>query len=137
RRLALGHLPERRVGAKVAVGCMVVEALGLAVAWQAPGVVVALTGVAMSGLGYALLYPGLGVVAVKSAPPQSRGAAMGTYTAFLDLSPGVARPSLGFIAQAVSPSAVIFVSALVGVAIVAVTEFHMLPHLHTNTDAED
>src|SRR5215203_4694490 len=40
-----------------------------------PGMVVALTGVAVSGLGYALVYPGLGVVAVESAPPQSRGAA--------------------------------------------------------------
>src|SRR3954467_13591885 len=136
-RIAFGHLPDRIGGAKVAVVCMVVEALGLAVVWQAPGAVVALTGVAVSGLGYALVYPGLGVVAVKSAPPQSRGAAMGTYTAFLDLSLGVASPTLGFIAQAVSLSAVFFVSALVVVATVAAAYFLLSPQRQAYRAADD
>src|SRR4051794_33498661 len=136
-RIAFGHLPDRIGGANVAVVCMVVEALGLAVVWQAPGVVVALTGVALSGLGYALVYPGLGVVAVKSGPPQSRGAAMGTYTAFLDLSLGVASPTLGFIAQAVSLSAAFFVSALVVVATVAAAYFLLSPRLQVYRVADD
>jgi MFS family permease len=136
-RIAFGHLPDRIGGANVAVVCMVVEALGLAVVWQAPGVVVALTGVALSGLGYALVYPGLGVVAVKSGPPQSRGAAMGTYTAFLDLSLGVASPTLGFIAQAVSLSAVFFVSALVVVATVAAAYFLLSPQRQAYRAADD
>jgi len=87
----------------------------------------ALTGVALSGLGYALVYPGLGVEAVRSAPAQSRGAAMGTYTAFLDLSLGVASPTLGLIAQAVSLSAVFLVSALIVIATVVATYFLMSP----------
>src|SRR3954453_11365624 len=136
-RIAFGHLPDRIGGAKGAMVCMVGEALGLAVVWQAPGVVVALTGVAVSGLGYALVYPGLGVVAVKSAPPQSRGAAMGTYTAFLDLSLGVASPTLGFIAQAVSLSAVFFVSALIVVATVAAAYFLLSPQRQGYRAAED
>src|SRR3954466_11619772 len=136
-RIAFGHLPDRIGGAKVALVCMVVEALGLGVVWQAPGVVVALTGVAVSGLGYALVYPGLGGVAVKSAPPQSRGAAMGTYTAFLDLSLGVASPSLGFIAQAVSLSAVFFVSALVVVATAAAAYFLLSTQVQAYQVADD
>src|SRR3954451_6212200 len=136
-RIAFGHLPDRIGGAKVAVVCMLVEALGLAVVWQAPGVVMALAGVALSGFGYSLVYPGLGIEAVKSAPPQSRGAAMGTYTAFLDLSLGVASPTLGFIAQAVSLSAVFFVSALVVVATVAAAYFLLSPQLQAYRVADD
>jgi MFS family permease len=120
-RIALGHLPDRIGGARVAVGSMGVEAIGLALIWQASGFVMALTGVALAGLGYSLVYPGLGVEAVRSAPPQSRGAAMGTYTAFLDLSLGIASPALGFIAQSVSLGAVFVVSALIVLATVAAT----------------
>src|SRR4051812_26661062 len=136
-RIAFGHLPDRIGGAKVALVCMVVEALGLGVVWQAPGGVVALTGVAVSGLGYALVSPGLGVVAVASPPPQSRGAAMGTYTAFLDLSLGVASPTLGFIGQAVSLSAVFFVSAFVVVATVAAAYFLLSPQRQAYRVADD
>ena len=60
-----------------------------------------------------LVYPGFGVEAVRSAPPQSRGVAMGTYTAFLDLSLGLASPALGFIAQVVNLEAVFLISAVV------------------------
>jgi len=126
-RIAFGDLPDRIGGANVALGCMVVEATGLAIIWQASGLVMALTGVALSGLGYALVYPGLGVEAVRSTPAQSRGAAMGTYTAFLDLSLGVASPTLGFIAQAVSLSAVFLVSALIVAATVVATYLLMSP----------
>jgi MFS family permease len=136
-RIAFGHLPDRLGGAKVAVVCMVIEALGLGVIWRAPGVVVALTGVALTGFGYALIYPGLGVVAVKSAPPQSRGAAMGTYTAFLDLSLGVASPTLGLIAQAVSLSAVFLISALVVVATVAAAYFLLSAQPQADRVADD
>ena len=60
-----------------------------------------------------LVYPGLGVEAVRLAPPQSRGVAMGTYTAFLDLSLGVASPTLGWLADAGGLSRVFLVSAVV------------------------
>ena len=78
-RVALGHLPDRVGGAKVALICMLIEAAGLAVIWRASDFNVALAGVTVSGLGYSLVYPGLGVEAVRSAPPHSRGVAMGTY----------------------------------------------------------
>src|SRR3954469_1503493 len=119
-RIGFGHLPDRMGGTKVALACMVIEAVGLAVIWQASGITIALVGVSLSGLGYSLVYPGLGVEAVRSAPPQSRGSAMGTYTAFLDLSLGVASPALGFVAEAASLSAVFFVSAVTVVATVGI-----------------
>jgi predicted MFS family arabinose efflux permease len=47
------------------------------------------------------------------APPESRGLAMGAYTAFLDLSLGVASPALGLIAGGAGLGAVFLASTLV------------------------
>jgi MFS family permease len=97
-RTTFGHLPDRLGGAKVALVCVIIESAGLATIWLAPWPPVALAGVALSGLGYSLVYPGLGVEALRRAPAHSRGLAMGTYTAFLDLSLGVSSPALGWVA---------------------------------------
>ena len=74
---------------------MIVEAIGLALIWLAPGRVLAATGAALTGFGYALVYPGLGAEAVRRAPPQSRGLAMGAYTVFLDVALGLRQPGAG------------------------------------------
>ena len=55
----------------------------------------AAAGAALTGFGYSLVYPGLGVEAVRRAPPQSRGLAMGAYTVFLDVALGFGSPALG------------------------------------------
>jgi MFS family permease len=97
-RALFGHLPDRIGGAKVALVCILIEAAGQALIWLAPSSVVALLGVTVSGLGYSLVYPGLGVEAIRRAPQQSRGLAMGAYTVCLDLSLGLASPALGLVA---------------------------------------
>jgi MFS family permease len=112
-RLALGHLPDQRGGARVAFACILVEAVGLALIWLAPAAIVALVGVTVTGLGYSLIYPALGVEALRNAPPQSRGLAMGAYTAFLDLAQGLAAPLLGLIAARAGLASVYLVSTLV------------------------
>jgi predicted MFS family arabinose efflux permease len=112
-RVAFGHVPDRVGGVRVALFCMVIEAAGLALIWRASGSTAALVGVTLTGLGYSLVYPGLGVEAVRLAPPQSRGVAMGTYTAFLDLSIGLASPTLGWLADAGGLSLLFLVSAIV------------------------
>jgi MFS family permease len=81
-RLIFGHLPDKVGGARVALVCMLIEVAGQALIWLAPSSALALVGVTLSGLGYSLVYPGLGVEAVRNAPPQNRGLAMGAYTAF-------------------------------------------------------
>ena len=68
---------------------------------------------AVTGFGYSLVYPGFGVEAVRRAPAESRGLAMGAYTAFLDLALGLANPLLGLFAGAFGLSAVFLASALV------------------------
>src|SRR3954452_15427041 len=97
-RVACGHLPDRLGGARVALVCALIEAAGLALIWLAPGRVVAAVGAALAGFGYSLVYPGLGIEAVRRAPPESRGLAMGAFTACLDLALGVASPALGLMA---------------------------------------
>jgi MFS family permease len=97
-RLGFGHLPDRIGGARVASVCMLVEAAGQCLIWRAQSSVLALAGVTLTGLGYSLVYPALGVEAIRRAPPQRRGLAMGSYTAFLDVSLGVTGPALGLVA---------------------------------------
>ena len=112
-RSVLGHLPDRVGGARVALVSVVIEAAGQALIWLAPSPAVAFLGAALSGLGYTLVFPGYGVEAIRRAPPESRGLAMGAYTAFLDLALGVANPALGLVASGVGVSAVFLVSAVV------------------------
>jgi MFS family permease len=112
-RLAFGHLADRHGGARVALACLLVEAAGLALVWIAPSKAVAVVGAVLTGFGYSLVYPGFGVEAVRRAPPHSRGLAMGTYTAFLDLALGVTSPVLGFLAGRSGTGRVFLVSAIV------------------------
>ena len=45
-----------------------------------------------------MMYPGLGVAAIARVPPQSRGAALGAYGSFFNLSMGLSGPLLGAVA---------------------------------------
>jgi MFS family permease len=112
-RIAFGHLPDRIGGAKVALVCVLIEAAGQALIWLAPWPALALVGAALSGFGYSLVFPGLGVEAVRRVPPQSRGLATGTFTAFLDLALGISSPALGLVAGAATLATVFLVSTLV------------------------
>ena len=112
-RVVFGHLADRIGGAKVALVSVLIEAAGQALIWLAPWSALALIGAALTGFGYALAYPGFGVEAVRRAPPQSRGLAMGAYTAFLDVALGLASPALGLIAGVADLGTVFLVSMLV------------------------
>jgi MFS family permease len=115
-RLCLGHLADRFGGAKVALISALVEAAGLGLIWLSPLLATALTGAALSGFGYSLVYPAFGVEAVRSAPPQSRGLAMGAYTAFLDVALGFGAPTLGLLADFTGLGTVFVASMLAAVA---------------------
>ena len=91
---------------------MFIEAAGLALIWFASNPVLAAAGAALTGFGYSLVYPGLGVEAVRRAPPQSRGLAMGAYTVFLDVALGFGSPALGLIAGWTGLGSVFLVSAI-------------------------
>jgi MFS family permease len=121
-RLFLGHVADKIGGAKVALVCVMVEAVGQGLIWLAPSALVALLGVALTGFGYSLVYPAFGVEALRRAPVDSRGVAMGAYTGYLDVTLALATPALGLIASAAGLNAVFLVSTLVvlSAAVVAV-----------------
>lgn len=112
-RLLLGHLPDHIGGARVALAFVLVEALGLAAMGFATAGWIAALGSALTGFGYSLVFPALGVEAVRRAPPERRGVAMGAYTACLDLALGVSGPLLGLIAGGGGMDAVFLTSTAI------------------------
>jgi MFS family permease len=130
-RLFLGHIPDMLGGAKVALVCVFIEAAGLALIWFAPNPALAATGAALTGLGYSLVYPGLGIEAMKRVPPQNRGLAMGSYTVFLDVALGFGSPVLGLLAGRAGVGSVFLASAILalGAAVVAGWLLHNAPEV--------
>ena len=112
-RVIFGHVPDRYGGAKIALLFVLVQAAGLLVMGLAGSTGLASLGAALAGLGYSLVYPGLGVEAVGGTSPENRGLAMGIYTAFLDVAMAVGSPALGWVADENGFSAVFVVSAIV------------------------
>src|SRR5437879_10187015 len=111
-RMFLGHLPDRSGGARVALTFLLMEAAGQALLWLAPSSAIGLIGAGLTGFGYSLVYPGFGVEAMRRAPADSRGLAMGAHTAFLDVALALASPALGLIAAMTDIGTVFLASAL-------------------------
>ncbi|MBB5693038.1 MFS transporter [Muricoccus pecuniae] len=96
-RLFFSHLPDRLGGRRVAAGSLVVEALGQALLWTAPSAPVALLGATLTGIGFSLIFPAMGVEAVRRVPEGSRALAIASFSAFLDVAVGLSGPLAGFI----------------------------------------
>jgi MFS family permease len=114
-RLLFGHLPDRIGGFKVAMGAMVIECIGQALLWLAPNEATALAGALVTGLGCSLVFPGLGIEALKLVPPHSRGTAMGGFVAFQDVAYGVTGPITGVLAAGYGYPVVFLVGAIAAV----------------------
>jgi predicted MFS family arabinose efflux permease len=73
-------------GYAVAIVCLIVESLGVLVTWSAGSPWLASAGAAVTGFGFSLVFPALGVEAVKRVPEHNRGTALGVFTGFSDVS---------------------------------------------------
>ncbi|MGF6655734.1 putative MFS family arabinose efflux permease [Paraburkholderia youngii] len=89
--------------------------------WLAPEPHIALAGAALTGFGFALVFPALGVEAVGLVPPASRGAALSAYSVFLDLSLGITGPLAGYIAGEFGYGSVFLFAALAAAAAVVLS----------------
>ena len=97
-RLIFTNSISRFGGYNVAIVCMTIETVGLTLLWLAPSVAYALIGAGLTGFGLSLVYPALGVEAVKQVPVSSRGAGLSAYAVFFDLALAIAGPIMGAIA---------------------------------------
>jgi MFS family permease len=110
-------------GYPVALVSLVVDSVGMVFLWQARGPWMALAGAAIGGLGLSLVFPAIGVEAVKRVPEFNRGTALGVYTAFADVSFFLVGPIAGaLIGWFGYPSAFLFalVSVMASLGIVVV-----------------
>ena len=119
-RMILGHLPDKFGGARIALVFVLVQAAGLVLLGVAQNAMMASAGAALAGFGYSLVYPGLGVEAVRGTSPENCGLAMGIYTVFLDIAMALGSPALGWIADWSSLKTVFIISAAVTLCTTAV-----------------
>jgi len=84
-------------GFPVAKASLLIEAFGTVLLWRASSPWMALAGAAVCGFGLSLIFPALGVEAVKRVPEFNRGTALGVYTAFSDVSFFLVGPIAGAI----------------------------------------
>jgi MFS family permease len=101
-------------GYPVAIASLLTEAVGMVLLWQAVAPWMAMAGAAIGGLGLSLVFPAIGVEAVKRVPEFNRGTALGVYTAFADVSFFLVGPIAGAIIGFYGYSSV-FLFALISV----------------------
>ncbi|WP_206999064.1 MFS transporter [Trinickia mobilis] len=120
-RLLFANTIKTYGGFRVAIVSFCFECAGLLMLWLAPVPHVALAGAALTGFGFALVFPALGVEAVGLVPPASRGAALSAYSVFLDLSLGITGPLAGYVAGEFGYESVFLFAAIAAAAAVVLS----------------
>jgi predicted MFS family arabinose efflux permease len=119
-RLLGARLPDRLGARRLSGTALLITAAGLGLMGVLPTVSGLLAGTLLLGLGVAFTTPALASLTVSRAPSNERGAALGTFSAFIDLAFGLGPIAMGGVAAA-STTPVAFLSAaavaLLGAAI--------------------
>lgn len=98
-RIFFSSFPDKYGAYKVALLSLIVESTGQLLIGLAVTKSMAIIGCCLTGAGFSLIFPALGVLAIKKVAPQMRGTALGAYGAFFDLSLGIAAPIAGLVAN--------------------------------------
>ena len=110
-RLLFAGLPDRVGGGRVAAASLAIEAAGLLLIWGAGSSAAALAGTVIAGIGYSLVFPSLGVEAMKRVAPENRGLVLAAYLACFDLGLAAAGPLAGLVTTAFGLPAAFLVAA--------------------------
>lgn len=110
------RLPDRLGPRRSGRTALTFTAIGLTTlgVWRSPAGL--FVGTAIYSVGHALAFPALMTLALSNAPEEERGAVVGTFTAFFDLSFGVGAVSAGVIAGALGYRGAFIAAAVVAVA---------------------
>ncbi|WP_312765875.1 MFS transporter [Epilithonimonas sp.] len=99
-RLVFNNAINRFGGINVAIASLAVEALGLTIIALSYHPYFVLIGAGITGLGFSLIFPALGVMAMKTVPSSNQGSALAGYGLFIDISLGITGPLIGGVADA-------------------------------------
>jgi len=134
-RLLFAHAIDRWGGFRVALVCLSVEIAGLVFLWLANAPALAFAGAALTGFGFSLVFPALGVEAVRCVTPENRGAALGVFTAFADLSLGLTGPVVGLIVAGLGYAPIFLFAALMAAVSLGLTlVLHRRPEFARNVE---
>lgn len=107
-------------GFPVAKICLIVESLGVLLLWLSTSSWMALLGAAVTGCGYSLVFPALGVEAVERVPVENRGTALSVYTVFADVSFFMVGPVAGAVIGAFGYASVFLFALICVIAALAI-----------------
>lgn len=121
-RLLFAGLPDRYGGGRIGAASLFTEAIGLTVIWCATSPAMALAGAVLTGAGYSLVFPSMGIEAMKRVPGENRGLVLSAFLACFDLGLALAGPGAGVVARGFGIPAAFAAAAfaaLAGLALVA------------------
>ena len=118
-RLVCPDLASRLGGWRVTAGSLAVETIGQALIWAAPSSLIAALGATLTGVGFSLIFPAMGVEAVRGIDASRRGQVYGNFSAFSDIGIGGTGPLLGLAIQAFGEDAPFAAGALAALAAIA------------------
>jgi predicted MFS family arabinose efflux permease len=98
-RLIFSNSIKMRGGIIVCIACFITEIVGLALISIPANVWFAVVGAAITGFGFSLVFPALGVEAVKLVSSSNKGSALAAYGLFIDISLGITGPLVGVVAE--------------------------------------
>lgn len=132
-RLTAVNTIHRYGGRRVAIVSLMTKAAGLTLIACAPAPLLAKIGAVVAGAGFSLVYPALGVETVRHTPPERRGAVLGVFTSFWDLSLGIAGPVGGVAVTLGGYRSAFTLAAVLILAAAAILRFRRDPGVATKT----
>jgi MFS family permease len=111
-RLVGSHWPDRYGAVRVVSASLVIEGIGQVLMWLAPLPSLAIAGAALTGLGFSLIFPAMGVIATRQVPASQRGRAVGNFLAFFDIAIAVTGPVVGLATGAFGYATAFLVGAI-------------------------
>lgn len=124
-------------GFSVAKICLVVESLGVLLLWLSTSPWMALLGAALTGFGYSLVFPALGVEAVERVPVENRGTALSVYTVFADVSFFMVGPVAGAVIGLFGYASVFLFALICVISALAIVLILASKKAHTSFAAVD